>query len=92
MWGGRTFYKRRDAFLVFERLRLLDQVDLILEDDEMLELHYLYCRQVLRRLGLWARLVRGDEKKRGVHDRGAVQHGSHENVVSGAVDERDVAD
>jgi hypothetical protein len=92
MWRVRTFHERCDAFLVFEGLRLFDQVDLILEDDEMLELHDLDCCQVLRRLRLWARLVRGDEKERGVHDRGAVQHGSHENVVSGAVDERDVAD
>jgi len=58
----------------------------------MLELHDLHGRQVFRRLRLRARLVRGNEEKRGVHDRGAVQHGGHENVMPGTVDERDVAD
>lgn len=88
----RTFYECRDALLVFEGLSLLDQVHLILQDDEVLELHDLHSRQVLRCLRLWTRFVRRDEKKRGVHDRRAVQHGSHQNVVPGAVDERDVAD
>ena len=88
----RTFHERRDAFLVFEGLRLFDQVNLILEYDEMFELHDLHGRQVFRRLRLRARLVRGDKEKRGVHDRGAVKHGGHENVVPGTVDERDVAD
>ena len=92
VWCVRTFYERCDALLVFEGLRLFDQIDLILEDDEMLKLHDLHGRQVLGCLGLRARFVRGDEEKRGVHDRRAVQHGGHENVVAGAVDERDVAD
>jgi hypothetical protein len=89
---ARTFHERRDAFLVFEGLSLFDQVDLVLEYDEVLELHDLHGCQVFRRLRLRARLVRGDEEKRGVHDRGAVQHGGHEDVMPGAVDERDVAD
>jgi hypothetical protein len=87
-----TFHECRDALLVFEGLSLLDQVHLILQDDEVLELHDLHGRQVLRCLRLWTRFVRRDEKKRGIHDRRAVQHGSHQNVVPGAIDERDVAD
>ena len=47
---------------------------------------------MLRCLGLWARLVTGNEKEGGVHDRGAVKHGSHQNVVTGAINERDMAD
>ena len=35
--------------------------------------------------------VRTDEKKSGIHDSGAVQHGGHENIVSRTVDERDVS-
>src|SRR6266403_5819138 len=85
-----TFDKRRNAFLMFEGLRLFDQVDLVLEDDEMLEFHDLHGGQVLRCLGLRTRFVRCDEKKCGVHDRRAVQHGSHQNVMSWTVDERDV--
>ena len=87
-----TFYKRRDAFLMFEGLRLFDQVDLILKNDEVLEFHDLHGGQVLRCLGLWTRFVRGDEEERSIHDRRAVQHGGHENVVPRAVDERDVTD
>lgn len=32
-----------------------------------------------------------DEEERGVHDRGTVKHGSHENVVPWAVHERHMA-
>jgi hypothetical protein len=67
-----TLYECGNAFLVLEGLRLFDQVDLVLEDDEVLELHDLHGRQVLRRLRLWACFVRGDEEKRGIHDRRAV--------------------
>lgn len=42
-----TFYERCDAFLMFKRLRLFDQVDLILENDDVLEFHYLYGGQML---------------------------------------------
>jgi hypothetical protein len=87
-----TFYKRGNAFLMFQGLRLFDQVDFILEDDEVLEFHDLHGCQVLRCLGLRTRFVGGDEKKRGVHDRSAVQHCGHENVVSWTVDERDMSD
>src|SRR6267154_45890 len=83
----KTFYKRCDAFLMFKGLRLFDQVDLILENDDVLEFHDLHGCQMLRRLGLRTRFVGCDEKKCGVHDRCAVQHGSHENVVPWTVDE-----
>jgi hypothetical protein len=63
-----TFYKGSDAFLVFESLGLFNQVDLVLEDDEVLELHDLHCGQVLRCLRLWACFVRGDEEKGSIHD------------------------
>ena len=56
----------------------------------MLEFHDLYGRQMFRCLGLRTRFVGGDEKKCGVHDRCAVQHGGHQNVVPWTVDERDV--
>ena len=57
----------------------------------MVELHDLDGGQVLRGLGLRAGLVAGNQQQGGVHDGGARQHSAHENVVAGAVDERDVA-
>ena len=63
------------------------EIDLVLEDEDVLELHDLDGGQVLRRLGLRARLVAGDEQQSGVHHRGSVQHGGHQNIVTGAVRE-----
>lgn len=56
----------------------------------MLELHDLDGGEVLRGLGLGAGFVGGDEEESGVHDGGTVEHGRHENVVPGAIDEGDV--
>lgn len=67
------------------------QVDLVLQDDDVVELHDLDGGQVLAGLGLGARLVAGNQQQGGVHDGGARQHRAHENVVAGAVDEGDVA-
>jgi hypothetical protein len=68
-------------------LRLLDQVNLVLEDDDVLELHDLNGGEMFRGLRLGACLVARNKKKRSVHDRRAVQHRSHENVVAGTVHE-----
>ena len=70
---------------------LLYQIHLVLEDDNVLELHYLDCRQVLASLWLRACLIAGDEEKSSIHDGSTVKHGGHENVVTGAIDERDMA-
>lgn len=63
------------------------QVDLVLQDDDVAKLHDLDGSQVLRGLRLRAAFVTGDQEQRSVHDGGTRQHGAHENVVSGAVDE-----
>lgn len=47
---------------------------------------------MLTRLRLRTRLVSGDKQQRSVHDGGTVQHRSHENVVTWAINEGDVAD
>ena len=78
--------------MVLQGLLLLDQVDLVLQDDDVLELHDLDSGQVLRGLWLRARLVSSDQQQGGVHDRGTVQHRSHENVVSRTVNKGDMAD
>lgn len=62
-----------------------NEIDLVLEDEDVLELHDLDGGQMLRRLRLRARLVSGDEQQGGVHHRGSVQHGGHQNIVTGAV-------
>eukprot|EP00406_Dinophysis_acuminata_P025596 CAMPEP_0179349176 /NCGR_PEP_ID=MMETSP0797-20121207/74097_1 /TAXON_ID=47934 /ORGANISM="Dinophysis acuminata, Strain DAEP01" /LENGTH=496 /DNA_ID=CAMNT_0021064033 /DNA_START=366 /DNA_END=1852 /DNA_ORIENTATION=+ len=84
---GRPGHELLDLLVLGLRLLLLDELDLVLEDDDVLQPHDLHGRQVLRGLGLRARLVPRDEEERGVHHRGAVQHGRHENIVAGAVHE-----
>ena len=70
---------------------LANQVDLVLQDDNVLQFHDFDGGQVLRRLRLGARLVTGDQEEGSIHDCCTVQHGSHENIVTWAIDERDVA-
>lgn len=41
-------------------------------------------------LGLGTRLVASNQKECGIHNGGSVQHGGHKNVVTGAIDERNV--
>ena len=82
-----TLDESSNAFLVLECLLLLDQIDLVLENDKVLELHDLHGSQMLGGLWLRARLVCGNKEKRGVHDGRAVKHRSNQNIVSWAVDE-----
>ena len=49
--------KRLDLPELFLGLSLCRQVDLVLQDQDVLQLHNLDGGQMLRRLGLWARLV-----------------------------------
>jgi hypothetical protein len=42
------------------RCALLDQVDLVLQDDDLVEVHDLHSSQMLTGLWLWARLVAGN--------------------------------
>jgi hypothetical protein len=42
-------------------------------------------------LRLGAGLIAGNEQHGGVHDRSAVEHRRHQNIVTGAVNERHVA-
>lgn len=86
-----TFNECGNAFLVLEGLRLLDQIDLVLQDDDVFQFHDFHRREMLARLRLGTCLVPGHEEEGGVHDRGAVQHRRHENVVARTVDKGDVA-
>ena len=54
--AGCTLDEGLDLLLLLLGDRLLDQVDLVLQDDDMLEAHDLDGGEVLRRLRLRARL------------------------------------
>lgn len=49
---------------------LSHQVDLVLQDNDLVELHDFDSSQMLRSLGLGARFVTGNEQQGGVHDGG----------------------
>lgn len=70
---------------------LFDQIDLVLQDDDILQLHNLDCSQMFRCLWLRAAFVSGHKKQSGIHDCCTVQHGSHQNVVTGTIDKRYVS-
>lgn len=52
-----TLHEGEDLLVLLFGLTLLHQVDLVLQDEDVLQLHDLYGCQVLRRLGLRTRLV-----------------------------------
>jgi hypothetical protein len=85
-----TFNERYDALVMLLGGLLLNEIDLILKDDDILELHNFHGGEMLGCLRLRAGLVASDEKESGVHDGSAVKHGGHENAVAGAVDEGDM--
>mmetsp|Transcript_21621 Transcript_21621/g.47063 ORF Transcript_21621/g.47063 Transcript_21621/m.47063 type:complete len:439 (+) Transcript_21621:259-1575(+) len=80
-----------DFFVLGLCLLLLDQLYLVLENDDVLKAHDFDGCQVLSRLRLRAGLVACDKQKGRVHDGGSVQHGSHENIVTRAVNEGDMS-
>ena len=61
---------------------------LILQYNDMLQLHNLNRSQMLTRLRLRARLISRYQQKCSIHNRSAGQHGAHQDVVARAVDER----
>lgn len=63
-----------------------------LENQDVLELHDFDRGEMLGSLGLGASFVGGNEEESGVHDGGTVQHGSHQNIVTRAIDERDMTE
>lgn len=88
--GNSTADKLENRFVVLLGSLLSHQIDLVLEDNDLIELHDLNSGQMLRCLGLGAGFVTSNEEEGGVHDGGARQHSAHENIVTGAINERDV--
>ena len=66
----------------------LDEIDLVLENNNVLQTHNFHGGQMLRCLRLGTGFVTSNEEEGGVHDGRTVEHGGHENVVTGTVDER----
>eukprot|EP00732_Lithocolla_globosa_P004645 Lithocolla_globosa_v1_NODE_4389_length_1447_cov_46.732759.p2 type:complete len:233 gc:universal NODE_4389_length_1447_cov_46.732759:364-1062(+) len=87
-WGlvsDSAFDKVQDLLVLFLCCWFAHQIDLVLEDQNVFELHDLNGSQVLRGLGLRAGLVSCNQKQCSVHDGGTVQHGGHQDIVARAV-------
>ena len=81
-----------DSLLLLQSLGLSDEIDLVLQDQDIPQLHDLDGGQMFRRLRLRTGFVTGNEEEGGVHDGSTRQHCGHENVVSGTVDEGDMSE
>ena len=82
-----TSHESRNFLLMFQSLGLLDEVDLILENDDVFELHDLDSGKMFRCLRLGARLISSNQQQGSVHNGSTVQHSGHQDVVSGTVNE-----
>lgn len=67
-----TLDKPQNALILFLRLCLANQINLVLEDDQVLQLHDFNRRKMFTGLRLRAAFVAGDEQEGGVHDLGDV--------------------
>jgi hypothetical protein len=76
---------------MFLSSRLLHQVDFILQNNDVLQLHNLDSSKMFTRLRLRTRFIPGNQEKRGIHNRSTIQHGRHENIVPRAIDKGDVS-
>ena len=72
-------------------LVLDNDVNLVLQYDNLVQVHDLHSSQMLRRLWLRACLVSRHQKQCRVHDGRSRKHGCHEHIVTRAVDERHVS-
>jgi len=70
---------------------LNNDVNFVLKDNNLVQIHDLDCCQMLRSLRLRARLIASNKKKCRVHDCCSCEHSSHKDIVTWAIHERDVA-
>jgi len=68
-----------------------DHINFVLQDNDVLEFHDFYSDQMFFSLWLWAGLITSNEQQSTVHDGGTGKHGSHEHIVTWAINERDMA-
>jgi hypothetical protein len=74
------------TILALGRLFLVYEIDLILENDQILQLHDLNRCQMLLGLRLWARLIPSNQQHRSVHNRDTINHRRHEDIMPWAID------
>lgn len=68
-----------------------DNINFILQNNDLVEVHDLDGSKMLTSLRLGAWLVTSDEEEGGVHDSRSCQHCSHEDIVTWAIDEGDMS-
>lgn len=85
--GDGTTDELQNRLVMLQGTILSHQVHLVLQNDNVAELHDFDGGQVLRSLRLRASFVSGNKEKGSVHDGGTRQHSTHQNIVTGAVDE-----
>lgn len=68
--GDGTADKLEDGLVVLERVVLPHQIDLVLQNNNVVELHDLDSGQMLGGLGLGAGFVSGNQEQGSVHDSG----------------------
>lgn len=81
----RTFNELDYALVMLYGSLFTDEIDFILEDDNVFEFHDFDGGEMLGCLRLGACLVARHEKERCVHDGGTVEHGGHQNIVTGTL-------
>jgi len=72
--------------------RLLHQINLVLQYNNMLQFHNLNRGQVFTRLWLRTGLIPRNQEQGGIHNRRPVQHGRHEDIVAGTIDKGNVSE
>ena len=77
----------QNRLIVLQCTILPHQIDLVLEDDNVAQLHDFDGCQVLRRLGLRTCFIPSNEQESSIHDSCPGQHGTHQNIVARAINE-----
>jgi len=74
------------SVLVFQ-----NDINLVLKNNNVFQLHDIDSDQVLTSLRLRVRVVSCDEEQGCVHDCSTSKHSGHEGIVTGTIDKRDVS-
>jgi hypothetical protein len=72
-------------------LILDNNINFVLHNDDVLELHDIDSDEMFTSLRLRERLVTSNKKESSIHNSSTSKHSSHESIVTGAIDERDMS-
>lgn len=88
-----TLDKLLDTLAVLHSFTFPDQIHFVLQNDNVfgVDTNDFEGSEMFTCLRLGTRFVTGDKEESTVHDGGTSKHGSHQNVVTGTVDEGDVS-